>query len=164
MAIYGSRGQGDMVISTFSRIMRALASLEIDEESQAWVLGEQHGIIIYRVYQKFRDAYRVMGRESEFPNIARKVLVGLLKDVDSRPQRAWYHRELMDLHLELGDVRSAESDAKEVVSIVDEGLAWQSRVLSNNRTALPYSFAIVVPSVHAPWLHRPESVLRTYRS
>jgi tetratricopeptide (TPR) repeat protein/regulation of enolase protein 1 (concanavalin A-like superfamily) len=118
MGIYGRRGQEDMVISTFSRIMRAFASLGIDEESQAWGLIRRR--IIYTVYQEFRYAYRDMGKQSEFPNIAREILEDLLKNVNSRPQRAWYHSELMNLHLELGDMSSAESHAKEVVSIVDE--------------------------------------------
>ena len=118
MRIYGQRGQEDIVISTFSRIMRSFASLEIDEESQARVLIA--GNVLYQVYRAFRDAYRAMGKESEFPILARKVLADLLKDVNSRPQRPWYHTKLMNLNLELGDMSSAENHAKEVASIIDE--------------------------------------------
>ena len=122
MEIYGGRDQADMVVSTFSRIMRTLASLEIDEESQARALfmrGESDSDI-YVVYRAFRDGYRSMEKEAEFPKVARETLEDLLKDVSSRPQRAWYHIELMNLYMELGDTDSANNHAAEVVSIVEE--------------------------------------------
>ncbi|HIE28303.1 TPA: tetratricopeptide repeat protein, partial [Candidatus Poribacteria bacterium] len=117
---YGSRGQEDMVISTFSRVMRTFASLDIDEESQAWSLIMNGNEDMYTVYQTFQSSYRSLGKESEFPNIARKTLETLLENVNSRPQRAWYHSELMNLQLELGDIPSAESHAKKVTSIVEK--------------------------------------------
>jgi len=121
MEVYGRRGREDMVISTFSRIMGAFVSLEIDEEYQAWALFRGTGRDdIYTVYRVFRESYCSMGRESEFSNIAREVLTDLLRNVNSRPQRAWYHTQLMDVNLELGDVCSANNHAKEVVSIVEE--------------------------------------------
>jgi len=100
--------------------MRGLSALEIDEESQTWALIMGSYRNIYTVYQAFRDAYRYIGKEPKFPIIARKVLENLLKDLDSRPQKAWYHTQLMHLHQELGDTCSAESHAKKAVSIIDE--------------------------------------------
>ncbi len=120
MKIYGRRGQVDMVASTFRRIMESLASLEIDEESQAWALVGGSGENLSMIYQAFHDAHHALGKEVEFPNIARESLTGLLKGVSSRPQMAWYHTKLMELNLELGNMNSARNHAKEVTSIVEE--------------------------------------------
>jgi predicted ATPase/class 3 adenylate cyclase/regulation of enolase protein 1 (concanavalin A-like superfamily) len=120
MGIYGKYNQEDMVISTFSRVMRALASLEIDEETQARSLLRPERWSIYRVYRAFRNGYRAMGKETEFPNVTRKILEDVLENASSRILRAWCYTELMSLNLELGDVRSAQSHAKAVVSIINE--------------------------------------------
>jgi tetratricopeptide (TPR) repeat protein len=119
--IHGECSQEDEVMQAFSRIMRAFASLEIDEESQAWALiSGPLSEDIYTVHQAFRDGCRSLGKEPEFPSIAQRILANLLRDVNSRPQRAWYHTQLMNLHLELGDMRSAEDHAKKAVSIIEE--------------------------------------------
>jgi len=122
---YAMRGQENLVISTYKRIMCALALLELDEESQSMsLLITQDGSFpgcynIYRPYLEFRKSYIIMGKESEFPGIARETLEELLTHVDSRPQIAWYHLMLMDLCLELEDMSSARNHAEEAVSIVD---------------------------------------------
>jgi len=120
MGIYGGRDQADMVVSTFARIMRAVASLEIDEESQARAFFMGNGEDINMVYWAFRDGYHILMKDPEFPKVAEETLKDLLGNVHSRPQRAWYHTELMNIHLEQGDEHSAESHAKEAVAIVDE--------------------------------------------
>jgi len=121
MRIYGECNQEDMVISTFSRIMRAIASLEeFDEESQARVLLLNAPWSIYTVYQAFRDGYRAMGNETGFPNVARRIIKELLEYANNRILRTWCHNELMNLSLELEDTYSAQSHAKEVISIVDD--------------------------------------------
>jgi len=121
MRIYGEHKQEDMVISTFSRIMRAIASLEeFDEESQARVLLLNAPWSIYTVYQAFRDGYQVLENETGFPNVARRIIKELLEYANNRILKAWCHNELMNLSLELEDKHSAQSHAKEVVSIVDD--------------------------------------------
>ena len=121
MRIYSARGQEDMVMFIFSRIMKILASLEMNEEYQAWALiMPGSGEYIYAAYKAFRDGYYAMGKEKEFPDAAKKTLEDLLGSVNSRPQRAWYHSELMHLYLEQGDTSAAENHAREVTSIIEE--------------------------------------------
>jgi class 3 adenylate cyclase/tetratricopeptide (TPR) repeat protein len=120
LEIYGERGQEEMLVSTFSRIMGILASLELDDESQAWGLIMGRYGSLYGIYQTFQNGYRSLGKESEFPNAIQGILGDLLRQVNSRPQMAWYHAQLMDLCLRKEETSAAKAHAQEVVSIVDD--------------------------------------------
>jgi hypothetical protein len=162
MTIYAERGRDDMVISTYVRIMQAIALSETDEESQAMALllpeaGSPSGCsAIYMPYIVLRDSYRIMGKKSKFDCIIRKTLMDLLRQVDSRPQMAWYHSVLMDLCLQMDDIDSAKSHAKEAISIVDRmgrphymtGLYSAYMLLNDTKTANDLAYIYLTQESH----------------
>lgn len=120
MELYARYGQGDMVIPTFIRIMQSLASLKTDEKSQARAMFlTAGGEDIDWLFLMFERAYCMANKSLNFEYDARILLEDLLKGVNIKAQRAWYHIQLMSLNLKIGDANSAKKHAEEVISITD---------------------------------------------
>ncbi|MEK7400666.1 MAG: hypothetical protein AAB116_27290, partial [Candidatus Poribacteria bacterium] len=117
MGIYKRLKGKDILISKFIRIMQLIALLEIDEESQAYAIS--NSMLSYASHLLHHNLWDIE-IESEIPGIIQDILENLLNVVKSRPQIAWYHLMLMETSMEQGQRDSAESHAKEAISIIEE--------------------------------------------
>jgi len=119
--LYAKAGRRDTIIPAFIRIMRVLASLEIDEISQArsiFLNSKEEGAD--KIFRSFRRAFCMVNEEKDFAYTAISILEDLLKEVTTKVQIAWYHIQLMSLNIEIGNIHCAKEHAEQVVLIADE--------------------------------------------